>query len=337
MPESRSPGTGEDPLLDLLAATMAPPDCVPPETTVVALRRAVASMTPAPARRPTLAVWKGRRFVAVGAVAATLVLGTGSAFAAGVPVPPPIRILATEIGLPVTPQPVVDVQNAAASLQAELGVTPPDPARTATAAGKLSTLIRQLDPAQRQQVGALPTQVLHKACRAVFPTTGPSAAGVGGWPGCPASAPVPSAPSGPSTAPPLAATASTAADRGSNGHTAPGRAGGGNPSGSPTTWPVVGPSTSWRHPGTRSGPPTTSPPGRGSGGGPGTGPGTGPGSGASGQPGYRPPGQGPAGTRGQGGSDQPHLQLSPTTTRSPASSGPGLGDRPGTAPRTTPG
>ncbi|MGD0882057.1 MAG: hypothetical protein ABSB09_10865 [Acidimicrobiales bacterium] len=372
MPESQTPGTGDDPLLNLLAAAMAPADTTPPEATVVALRTAVASMSPAPARRRTLAGWtgwRGRRWAVAGAVVATVTLGTGTAFAAGIPVPPPIRILATDIGLPVTPQPVVNVQNAVSSLQTQLQSTPPDPARTAAAAGKLSTLIHQLDPAQRNQVGALPTQVLQQACRAVYPTTGLSAAPVGGWSGCPTTAPAGSPSPGPATGSSLPTTTSTTVSGGSTGGTAPARPGGWNPSGNPTTGPAGGSTPSGTHPW----PPTTSVPGRGSGGGSGGwGPGSGSGSGSGGGAGRgsgggsgrrsgtdvgpgkdtgtdtdtangpesassetsgdRPPAQDTTGSWGQGSPGQPHQQASPVPIRSAPVPSPGAAGSPGVTP-----
>ncbi len=325
MPESRSPGTGEDPLLDLLSAAMAPADCAPPEATVLALRRAVASMTPAPTRRHALAGWRGHRWAVVGALAASVTVGTGTAFAAGVPVPPPIRVLATDIGLPVTPQPVVDVENATSALQIQLRSVPPDPARTALAAGDLSTLVHQLDPSQRSQVGPTATQVLQQACRAVFPTTQSSHTGVGGWSGCPATAPAGS----PSAGPTSSRTTSSTVPGGAAGATSHGHTGGRNPSASPTTHPAGGPPTTWTRPGTRTGTPTTSRPGPGGGSGSGTGTGTDQGHGSSGRPGYRPPGQDPIGGWNPGGPDQPHQQSSPVPARSIVA--------PVSSPRTTPG
>ena len=101
------------------------------------------------------------------------------------PVPPAVRDVATTMGLPVTPQPVVNAQNASATLRALLRSTSPSSKSVAAAGRQLSTLYHQLNPAQQAQVGGSTAQLLHQACRYLFPASTPSQeATVHGWPGC---------------------------------------------------------------------------------------------------------------------------------------------------------
>ena len=201
MPDRGAPRFGEEALLADLASALAPDDVLPPATTVQALRSAVADMTPAVARRRPAAGWVRHRWAVAGGAVALLTLGTGTAFAAGVPVPPAMRILATDIGLPVTPQPVVDVRNATSSLQQTLRSARADPAGTAANARRLAQLIHDLPPSQRAEVPVIAPRLLHQACRQLFPYQGAPTVGQGGrgmptgWPGCPGTSPGQSVPS----------------------------------------------------------------------------------------------------------------------------------------------
>jgi len=213
MPDRGASRHEDDGLLADLASALAPDDVRPPDATIRALRAAVADMEPPVARRRPASGWVRNRWVVAGGAVALLTLGTGTAFAAGVPVPPAIRILATDIGLPVTPQPVVDVRNATTSLQQTLRSAAADPAGTAATADRLAKLIQDLPPSQRSEVPAIVPALLHQACRQVFPSSGAPTLGQGGnpgptgWPGCPATSSVQGVP-GRSTGGPTPTTTS---------------------------------------------------------------------------------------------------------------------------------
>ncbi len=296
----------DDALLAQLAAAMAPEDARPPASTIAALHAAVAArgVTVAPERR--LVVWIHRKWAVAVAAVALLTLGTGTAFAAGVPVPPPIRVLATDIGLPVTPQPVVDVRNATTSLQQQLRATPTNPVGTALAAGHLAKLIKALPASQQPSVPAIAPQLLHQACQQAFPTTGGQAvrspARTGptaptGWAGCPAV----TGAGGPGVA---TATRPTTSKAGTTTPTGPTTSPGGHPSSGGSGWPTTTVSGGSAQPGQPTTPTTW--PGHGSAGGSGAGPGHGTGSSSD-------EGQGP-GNPSRGQSSGPSGASTPATS-----------------------
>ena len=194
MPDRRISERGDDALLAQLAVAMAPDGHPAPG---VDHRRAPCSRGGAGCHRRAqhrLALWAHRKWAVAAAAVALLTLGTGTAFAAGVPVPPAVRVLATDIGLPITPQPVVDVRNATSSLQQQLRANPTDPLGTALAASHLAKLIEALPASQQSSVPAIASQLLHQACQQAFPSTGGQAVGSPartgpaeptGWAGCP--------------------------------------------------------------------------------------------------------------------------------------------------------
>lgn len=187
----------EDEILDILSRALAPPPVEPSPETRLVLRQAVTSLLPPrPSRRQRVADWVAFRivgqrrkpWVAVGAVFGIAVIGTGSAFAAGVPIPPPLREAASALHLPVTPQSVVDVHQAASALRQSLGRTPSDPGATARAAEELTTQYRGLDRSQQAQASASTRSLLAEACQRLSLTIGsdhtqsPRPSTV--WPGC---------------------------------------------------------------------------------------------------------------------------------------------------------
>ncbi len=189
MPTFEATRTWEDDLLSELEAAFAPTELHPPEETVTALRAAVACIPSQPVRHRQALPWTRRRWAAAGAVVAAVVAGPGIAFAAGAPVPPAVRNLATTIGLPVTPQPVVNAQNASATLLGVLQTTSPNPKSVAAAGRQLSNLYRQLDPPQKAQVGGSTPQLLQQACRYLLSAPGPLLVQeLRTWPGCRAGA-----------------------------------------------------------------------------------------------------------------------------------------------------
>jgi hypothetical protein len=197
MSDSVDLARAEDETLDILSRALAPPPVEPSPESILLLRNAVASLLPPrPSRRQRVADWvagpvvglRRKPWVAVGAVFGIAVIGTGSAFAAGVPVPPPLREAASALHLPVTPQSVVDVHQAASALRQSLGRTPSDPGATARAAEELTTRYRGLDPSQQAEASASTRSLLAEACQRLSPTIGSDHARPPGlatlWPGC---------------------------------------------------------------------------------------------------------------------------------------------------------
>jgi hypothetical protein len=140
-------------------------------------RRAMGQLHPEPAPPfgwvpGPLANLRWRRPAGVAAIlAGSVVAGGGVAFASGAPVPPPIRELATHLGLPVTPQPVVNVHNTESSLSKALVETPTgNGGITGTAnssvshyAGTLRQQVSELTPSQRQDEDTKAQHLLDQA------------------------------------------------------------------------------------------------------------------------------------------------------------------------------
>src|ERR1700691_1908556 len=108
----------ESEMFEILSRALATPAVEPTDEGRRVLRQAVASLaTPRPSWRQRLVGQHRKPWVVAGAVFGIAVIGTGSAFAAGVPLPAPIREAASALRLPVTPQSVVDVHQAASVLR----------------------------------------------------------------------------------------------------------------------------------------------------------------------------------------------------------------------------
>ena len=171
-------------LLAALAEALSGDTPAPPPEGLAALhaavdRRAMGQLLPersGPSEwfRGQVASLRWRRPIGVAAiVAGTLVTGGGVAFAAGAPVPPAIRELATHLGLPVTPQPVVNVHNTESSLTKALQQAPSGGAgTTGTAnsaishyAGTLRHQVSQLTPAQQRDETPRANDLLNRASR----------------------------------------------------------------------------------------------------------------------------------------------------------------------------
>ena len=170
-------------LLTILGEALSGDTTAPPPEGLAALHAAVdrramgQPLFPEPAR-PIGRVWErlgGIRWdrpVGVAAiVAGSVVAGGGVAFASGAPVPPPIRELATHLGLPVTPQSVVNVHNTESSLTKALQQSPPDPTTVTTNpevnhyAGTLRRQVEDLTPQQRRDEDAKAQSLLSQAAR----------------------------------------------------------------------------------------------------------------------------------------------------------------------------
>lgn len=171
-------------LLAALAEALGRDIPTPPPEGLAALhaavdRRAMGELAPEPGRRlgwtrPRSGALGWRRPAGVVAiVAGSVVAGGGVAFASGASVPPPIRELATHLGLPVTPQPVVNVHNTESSLSKALkqdsngnaGTTGTANSVISHYAGTLRRQVSQLTPAQKQDEEPPAQHLLDQAAR----------------------------------------------------------------------------------------------------------------------------------------------------------------------------
>ena len=171
-------------LLAALAEALSGDTPAPPPEGLAALRaavdrRAMGQLVPersGPSEwfRGQVATLRWRRPIGVAAiVAGSVVAGGGVAFASGAPVPPPIRELATHLGLPVTPQSVVNVHNTEARLSKALeqaptsggGVTGTVNSSISHYAGTLRQQVSELTPSQRQDEDRKAQQLLNQAAR----------------------------------------------------------------------------------------------------------------------------------------------------------------------------
>ncbi len=164
------PMSDED-ILDLLASSFAVPNLEPTyeslrDVRLLAVRKQTGELRRR--RAPVVVTWR-RRFVVVGAIVATAVVGTGTAFAAGAPVPEPLRALAVAVGLPVTPPAVVSVQNDTSTLQGDLAPKSTSTVtNTARAAQVLAGALGKLNPPDRAKVEPQSQRVLQAACHALL-------------------------------------------------------------------------------------------------------------------------------------------------------------------------
>jgi hypothetical protein len=135
----------DDELLAALAEALEPTFVAPSGDSVHALRYLVASQAIAGARAPA----RGRRWRRAGwlvpaTAAATLIAGTGGAYAmTGAELPRPLRSVAAAAGL-TDPPAVADARHAASLLTKDLAASH-DPATAAVVAKAAQNLIRQLD------------------------------------------------------------------------------------------------------------------------------------------------------------------------------------------------
>lgn len=148
-------------LVELLRAALAPTELEPPAEGLLALQRAVADLKGAGGRqRP---VWWRRPWAVGAATVVTVLGGSSAAFAAGAPMPTPVRALAHYIGLPVTAPDVYALHNYESQLARTLQHPNPDPKATAEAARQVSEQLRRLSPDDRRAQGAEPAQLLDRA------------------------------------------------------------------------------------------------------------------------------------------------------------------------------
>ena len=173
MSDRASPPMSDDALIQLLADAWAPPRLEPRPASVAEVRLAFARGADAGAgplwRRLVSRPRAGRgwraRLALSAATVGVVVVGAGTAFAAGAPVPAPLRQFAYDVGLPVTPPALVEVQGDAQTVRADLAPgSGASPGTTAHDAGALARALRQLSPAERASV-TWPEGVLARACR----------------------------------------------------------------------------------------------------------------------------------------------------------------------------
>jgi hypothetical protein len=171
MPERATMSMSDEDVLALLASSFAVPNLEPTyeslrDVRMLAARKQSGDLRPRRAR--VVVTWR-RRFAVVGVMVATAVVGTGTAFAAGAPVPEPLRALAVEVGLPVTPPAVVNVQNDTSTLQSDLASkSPHSDTSTVHAAQALAGALGKLDAPDRAQVEPQSHRVLQAACHALL-------------------------------------------------------------------------------------------------------------------------------------------------------------------------
>ena len=170
--------TADDLLLARLGEALLPAFDGPPADAVQAFRHTVAAhRSGSPAHRAS--VWTKTR-LAVAALLGTTTLGAGVAFAAGAPLPSPLRSLAAGLGLPVDSPAVSAARNADDRLSHQLNAVAHgqgSKAALAADANSLSKRLAGLSPSERKQLGATPNNLLAQAKQVVPlpPATTPGA------------------------------------------------------------------------------------------------------------------------------------------------------------------
>ncbi len=182
MADRRTPSPSDEELLARLHNVMAPGALQPPPAAVHDVRlllagRSLPSRRPGPrlsGRRPLLSGWRARLGVAGATVGAVVVAG-GTAFALGAPVPEPVRALAYDLGLPVTPPAVVQVQSAAQTVRSDLApASGASRATTVRDTRALGSALRGLEPNELPSVRSS-ERVYARACRDLAAPSGMSA------------------------------------------------------------------------------------------------------------------------------------------------------------------
>ncbi len=156
-------------LLEQLSSVFAAEQVEPPEQGLRALYVAVASM---PTRRRVSESISSafdrlvrRPWVVVAVTGGLVVAGAGSAAAAGVSLPGPVRSFAEAIGLPVTPSPLSQVQGDVSTLEHDLSSGSPNSQALSRATQALSAELARLDHGDRLAAGDEPGQALDQSCR----------------------------------------------------------------------------------------------------------------------------------------------------------------------------
>ena len=152
-----------DELLTRLGAAFAVEPAEPPAEGLAALRGAVAELRAGDAAGGTRRVSRWRRPLPVGGLVFGLIVGgTGTALAAGAPLPRPLRSLAHGIGLPVDSPQLHDVREANHRLRDDLSTPTTSPA-TAHDAAELARKLAGLDADERSKVEAESEHLLGQA------------------------------------------------------------------------------------------------------------------------------------------------------------------------------
>ena len=150
-------------LLARLSNSLIPATDGPSADAIEAFRQAVGAHRTVRAHR--LSLWRRTR-LALAALIGTTALGAGVAWAAGAPLPSPLRSLASGLGLPVDSPAVSATRNADDALSNELNAMAHGAgSKTAVAkdANALSNRLATLNAAQRTQLGSTPNSLLSQA------------------------------------------------------------------------------------------------------------------------------------------------------------------------------
>lgn len=178
-----SPGRLSDDEMLALLKSVAPARREPSEEGVRKVLMLVSNRAdaPLPFRVPRFAK-RHRALFIVGAIAGTVLVGGGSAFAAGVPVPEPLRALAVHLGLPVTTPAVASAENAIQALRADLNTrSRKQTLQVARDTRAAVNALNRLDPHDRARLNTEFRSALTEACQALSASSVPSVkSGIGG-------------------------------------------------------------------------------------------------------------------------------------------------------------
>jgi len=176
MTDAADPLRSDERLLGLLGAALpafGSEHAEPSTRELAALHHALARRAEQ-SSHATLRRWGQRRWAIPVVVSAVVVGGTGTAFAAGTPLPGPLRGAASTIGLPVDSPAVSSVRRATRSLSEDLAAPTPNPRMIAHDAQVLGTDLGHLGSHDRTRVGTTPSKLLVQA-RKVLATQPPTA------------------------------------------------------------------------------------------------------------------------------------------------------------------
>ncbi len=174
-----------DELFDALGVALRPPPVEPTPAELAALHRMIDErcVDRTTAHVPATRAWT--RPFAVVAAAASIVVGSGAAaFAAGAPVPRPIRAVAHDVGLPVDSPELTDAKGAASDLRIVLAIN--DPATIKRVRARLNHELAQVPGDERGQIERDAKALLAKAdqqlrtAEATQPATGDDSPKSGG-------------------------------------------------------------------------------------------------------------------------------------------------------------
>ncbi len=149
-------------LLDALATEMQAPSAEPSQAELMCLHRAIDERRRAPLAAPTTRRPRLRSPVAIAAASVAVAFGgTATAFAAGAPIPRPVRMVAHDVGLPVDSPQLSDAKHAVADLGQVLAGS--DDAAIARARDQLLRRLDALSAAERRGLAFVSGPLLAQA------------------------------------------------------------------------------------------------------------------------------------------------------------------------------